>query len=225
MRTRQSRPAGACLLFVVALATEDCGGRTVRTIPDPAGAVDISQLWREPNDLETRDLQVGPAAGAPKPGARFTFVKADRTGHSPGYDLRDQNGIEWSVKLGTEAQTEVVASRILWAIGYHQVPTYYLTEWSMDGGPGGHPGPGRFRPSLPNTKVVGDWAWQENPFAHTQPFRGLVAANLIINNWDWKSSNNKIYDVLNQDGTGERRYIVRDLGACLLYTSDAADEL
>ena len=213
MRTRQSRPAGACLLFVVALATEDCGGRTVRTTPDPAGAVDISQLWREPNDLETRDLQVGPAAGAPKPGARFTFVKADRTGHSPGYDLRDQNGIEWSVKLGTEAQTEVVASRILWAIGYHQVPTYYLTEWSMDGGPGGHPGPGRFRPSLPNTKVVGDWAWQENPFAHMQPFRGLVAANLIINNWDWKSSNNKIYDVLNQDGTGERRYIVRDLGA------------
>ena len=213
MRTGQSRPAGACLLFVVALATEDCGGRTVRTAPDPAGAVDLTQLWREPNDLETRDVAIGPAAGAPKPATRFTFVKADRTGHSPGYDLRDQNGIEWSVKLGTEAQTEVVASRILWAIGYHQVPTYYLSDWSMDGGPGGHPGPGRFRPALPNAKVVGDWAWKENPFAHTQPFRGLVVANLIINNWDWKSSNNKIYDVLNQDGTGERRYIVRDLGA------------
>ena len=186
----------------------------MRTTPDPAGAVDIAQLWREPADLETRDLLVGPSAGVPKPtAARFTFLKADPSGYSPGYNLRDQDGIEWSVKLGPEAQTEVVASRILWAIGYHQVPTYYLTEWSMDGGPGGHPGPGRFRPSLPNTKVVGDWAWQENPFAHMQPFRGLVAANLIINNWDWKSSNNKIYDVLNQDGTGERRYIVRDLGA------------
>src|SRR6186997_885666 len=119
MRTRPSRPAGACLLFVIALATENCGGHTVRTTPDPSGTADISQLWREPSDLETRDLLIGPAAGAPKPAAvRFTFVKADRTGHSPGYELRDQNGIEWSVKLGTEAQTEVVASRILWAIGF-----------------------------------------------------------------------------------------------------------
>jgi hypothetical protein len=117
------------------------------------------------------------------------------------------------VKLGTEAQTEVVASRILWAIGYHQVPTYYLTDWSMEGGPAGDPGPGRFRPALPNMKVVGEWAWPENPFAHTQPFRGLVVANLMINNWDWKASNNKIYDLLNPDGTSERQYIVRDLGA------------
>ena len=212
MRTQQARPAGACLLLVIALATADCGGRTVRTTPDPAA--DISQLWREPADLETRDLLVGPSAGVPKPTAsRFTFVKADRSGHSPGYELRDQDGIEWSVKLGSEAKTEVVASRILWAIGYHQMPTYYLSDWSMEKGPGGHPGPGRFRPALPNTKVVGEWPWQENPFAHTQPFRGLVVANLIINNWDWKTSNNKIYDHLNPDGSGERRYVVRDLGA------------
>jgi hypothetical protein len=83
----------------------------------------------------------------------------------------------------------------------------------MDGGPDGDPGPGRFRPSLPNAKVVSDWAWHENPFANTQPYRGLVVANLMINNWDWKTSNNKIYDVMNNDGTGERRYVVRDLGA------------
>jgi hypothetical protein len=117
------------------------------------------------------------------------------------------------VKLGSEAKTEVVASRILWAIGYYQVPTYYLSDWSMEGGPGGHPGPGRFRPAVPNAKVVGEWPWEENSFAHTQPFRGLVVANLIINNWDWKTSNNKIYDHLNPDGSGERRYVVRDLGA------------
>jgi hypothetical protein len=135
MRTQPSGPAGACLLFVIALATDNCGGKTVRTTPDASGAIDIAQLWREPADLETRDLLTGPAAGAPSPAAaRFTFIKADRTGHSPGYDVRDQNGVEWSVKLGTEAQTEVVASRILWAIGYHQVPTYYVTAWSMEGG-------------------------------------------------------------------------------------------
>src|SRR5262245_23823420 len=151
MRTQVSRPAGACLLLAAALASANCGGKTVRTTPNPSGTVDVAQLWREPADLETRDLLTGPTANAPRPvPAQFTFIKADRTGHSPGYDVRDQNGIEWSVKLGTEAQTEVVASRILWAIGYHQVPTYYVTTWSMEGGPDGNPGPGRFRPAVPN---------------------------------------------------------------------------
>ena len=216
MRTLQCRPAGACLLFVAALLTlEGCsGGRTVRTTPDASGTTDVSQLWQEPADLESRDLLVGAAASVARPDPpSFTFIKADRTGYSPGYDLRDRNGVEWSVKLGSEAQTEVVASRILWAIGYHQVPTHYLTTWTMEGGPEGNPGPGRFRPELANAKIVSDWDWHENPFANTQPFRGLIVANLIINNWDWKTSNNKIYDFTNPDGTGVRKYIVRDLGA------------
>ena len=129
--------------------------------------------------------------------------------------MRDRNGVAWSVKLGSEAQTEVVVSRILWAIGYHQVPTYYVTQWTMDKGPDGNPGPGRFRPELPTAKVAGEWAWHENPFAHTREFRGLIVANLIVNNWDWKTSNNRIYDIVNSDGTGVRRYVVRDLGASL----------
>jgi hypothetical protein len=191
----------------------DCsGGRTVRTTPDPAA--DISQLWREPQDLEKRDLRIGPPSPVALPNpAAFTFVKEDKTGFSPGYDVKDANGVEWSVKTGPEAQTEVVASRILWAIGYHQAPTYYVPTWTMADGPDVKPEAGRFRPAAPNAKVVGDWAWHENPFADTQPFRGLVVANLIINNWDWKTSNNKIYEVMSSDGTGERRYIVRDLGA------------
>ena len=202
--------------MIVAFVSAACaGGRTVRTVADPAGVADVSQLWQEPADLESRDLRLGPAANTPKPESSFTFVKADRSGYSPGYDVRDRHGVEWSVKLGPEAQTEVVVSRILWAIGFHQLPTFYLTEWAMDGGPEGAPGPGRFRPELPNATVVDDWAWHENPFADTQPFRGLIVANLIVNNWDWKTSNNKIYDIANQDGTIVRRYVVRDLGASL----------
>jgi hypothetical protein len=211
MRTLPLRTAP--FVFVAALAASDCtGGRTVRTTPDPGA--DLSQLWQEPRDLETRDLRMGPPSPTPLPQPpAFTFIKADATGFSPGYDLRDASGVEWSVKLGPEAQTEVVASRILWAIGYHQVPTYYVTQWTMDGGPEGNPGPGRFRPIVPRAKVVDDWAWHKNPFADTQPFRGLIVANLMINNWDWKTSNNKIYDLMNPDGTGVRQYVVRDLGA------------
>ena len=214
MRTLQLHSARAGILLLAGLTALNCGGRTVRTTPSAGAVADIAHLWQEPSDLETRDLFSGPADGAPKQApAAFVFVKADRTGFSPGYDVRDGSGMQWSVKLGPEAQTEVVASRILWAIGYHQMPMYYLSQWSMEGGPEGEPGPGRFRPELPNAKVVGDWAWHENPFVHTQPFKGLIVANLIINNWDWKTSNNKIYDISGPDGTGVRKYVVRDLGA------------
>ena len=213
MATLPFRGAVASVV-VAALVSTGCAGRAVKTTPDPSGAADISQLWQEPVDLETRDLLLGPAGNGPRPDPpTFTFVKADQAGFSPGYDVRDQHGVEWSVKLGAEAQTEVVVSRILWAIGYHQVPTYYVNKWTLEKGPPGDPGPGRFRPELPNAKVVGEWSWQENPFAHTQAFRGLVVANLIVNNWDWKTSNNRIYDILNADGTGVRHYVVRDLGA------------
>jgi hypothetical protein len=212
MRTLPFRSA-VPLIVAAALANVDCsGGRTVRTTPDPAA--DLSQLWQEPTDLESRDLRAGPRSPVPLPDPpAFTFVKADDSGFSPGYDVRDAKGVEWSVKLGPEAQTEVVASRILWAIGYHQVPTYYVPTWTMEGGPEGTPGAARFRPALPDAKVAGDWAWHENPFADTRPFRGLIVANLMINNWDWKTSNNKIYEVMEPDGTSARRYVVRDLGA------------
>ena len=198
-----------------------CGGRTVRTTAADPTRVDLSQLWNEPADLEMRDLFAGPMVGpaAPDTSTPLTFVEVDRTGYSPGYELRDGNGVMWDVKLGREAQTEVVSSRILWAIGYHQVPTYYLSAWTMTGGPDGNPGPGRFRPELADRKVVGDWSWSENDFVHTQPFKGLIVTNLILNNWDWKTSNNKIYEVMMADGSIQRQFIVRDLGASLGKTS------
>src|SRR5687768_14210733 len=204
------------LAFVTALAAGavSCGGRTVQaTVANPS-AVDTTPLWSEPVDLERRDLLAGPLGDmAPAAGSAFTFVKADTTGFSPGYDVRDASGMTWSVKLGSEAQTEVVASRILWAIGFHQAPTYYVTSWTMAGGPQGTPGAARFRPELPDRKVAGEWDWRENEFEQTQPFKGLIVANLMLNNWDWKASNNKVYEITDRDGRVTRHYVVRDLGA------------
>jgi len=118
------------------------------------------------------------------------------------------------VKLGKEAQTEVVASRLLWAIGYHQPPTYYVAEWTLDeAGTAVSQGAARFRPELPGERVVGEWSWHENPFVGIRPFRGLILANMIVNNWDMKASQNKIYEVDNRSADIRRRYVVRDLGA------------
>ncbi len=209
-------------VFIAATAvlTTSCGGRTVRTLASNPAAVDVSHLWVEPAGIQTRDLFAGPPSPIPPPAATttFTFVKADTSGYSPGYDVRDTEGIEWSIKVGPEAQTEVAASRILWAVGYHQVPTYFLTTWTMTGAPEEAPSPARFRPELPTHKVVGEWSWYENEFFDTQPFKGLVVVNLLLNNWDWKTSNNRIYDVSTPEGV-KRMYVVRDLGASLGKTS------
>ena len=192
-----------------------CAGRTAETqavIEHPA-AVDIKQLWIDPVDLESRDLFNGPGGAklAPNPAARYEIVEVDETGFSAGYAVRDDQGTAWNVKLGIEAQPEVVASRLLWALGYHQPPTYLVTTWKLAGEESGAQGISRFRRESPNEKVVSDWSWYENPFEGTQPFKGLVVANLILNNWDWKTSNNKVY----AGDAGHRKYIVRDVGASL----------
>jgi hypothetical protein len=190
-----------------------CTRAMKQTVATPGAPPPIASLWQAPADIATRDLFHGAGGEALMPRDKsFEFVARDVSGHSPGFDVRDAKGIEWSVKLGPESQSEVVASRILWAMGFHQPPTYYLATWTMTGAESGPQPPGRFRPELPDEKVVGDWSWYENPFVGTREFGGLIVANLLLTNWDWKTSNNKIY--AGADG-GPQRYVVRDVGAAL----------
>ncbi len=187
--------------------------------PEPAATSAISQLWVGPPDIAKRNLMYGPGGEALLPRSpTFEFVERDTTGASPGYDVRDPEQREWKVKLGIEAQPEVVTSRILWAIGFHQPVLYYVEDWSLTGTDAGRKPAGRFRLDDPGPEVVGEWSWFENPFVYTRPFRGLVAANLLLNNWDFKTSNNKIYGG-DKSSDNERRYVVRDLGASLGKTS------
>ena len=207
------------LIFVLALSvTTAACGRSLQQINPPGipGTPALGELWQEPVDITTRDLfhGAGGAALAPK-GSSFAFVAADTTGFSPGFDVTDSGGLEWSVKTGPEAQSEVTTSRILWALGFHQPPTYYLGRWTLTGAQAGEQPAGRFRPKLKTEEVVGDWSWYENPFVGSRHYAGLVVTNLILNSWDWKTSNNKIYSVTNRAGEVERRFVVRDVGASL----------
>jgi hypothetical protein len=206
------------LVFTVACAMTvvTCGriARDVRLVPDPS--VNVDGLWQQPPDIGRRNLYYGPGGGDLMPRqTTFTFVARDTGGWSPGFDVRDGSGREWSVKLGPEAQSEVVASRILWAMGFHQPPTYYLRQWTLTGAESGSYDAGRFRPSLPGQTVIADWSWYENPFVGTRPFGGLVVASLILNSWDWKTSNNKVYELSDPVNGVRRWFMVRDLGASL----------
>lgn len=177
----------------------------------PAGDADLSSLWVEPADLESRDLLhgVGGAAGAPRPGETFRFDSKESRGHSTGYYVFGADGRKWKVKVGDEAQSEVAASRLLWAIGYRQPVLYYVERWTMTGGPADPAEPGRFR-LVSDHDSGDDWAFDRNPFVGTRPLKGLIVVNLLLNNWDLAASNNRVYDV-----DGETWYVVQDLGGAL----------
>ena len=205
---------GIVILALVSAAAAACSRplQTVEITPDRPAS--IAELWQDPGDVARRDVFHGAGGAEHSPRQRtFTFVAEDTSGYSPGFDVRDDRGVAWSVKTGPEAQTEVVASRILWAIGFHQPPTYYVSEWSLSGAVSGPQQPARFRPDLESQRVTGEWPWHANPFVGRREFGGLIVTNMIINSWDWKTSNNKIYEVTGGDGGVSRWFVVRDLGA------------
>ncbi len=192
------------------------------TAEAPLTAEETAQLWVEPDDIESRDLFAGPGgpSRAPRPDVTYKVTAVDRTGYSPGYDVQDAQGRKWRIKLGDEVQPEIVASRLLWAIGFHQPATYFLSDYKLDGGRSGDEGrSARFRLEADH-ESEDDWSWHENPFVGARPFRGLLVANLILNNWDLKGSQNRIYGITGEDISGPRRlYVVQDLGAALGKTS------
>lgn len=213
---RHAPIVGLVAVLGLVLGIGGCARRLQRAQVLPGPAPSIAELWQEPVDLEQRDLFHGAGgAGLAPTDTVFEFVARDTSGWSPGFDVKDANGVEWSVKLGPEAQSEVVTSRVLWAIGFHQPATYYVERWSLTGAEAGPQSAGRFRPELPSQRVVGEWSWYENPFVDSQPYRGLVVANLLLNSWDWKTSNNKIYELAEPMRGVKRWYVVRDLGASL----------
>lgn len=209
---------GTALLAACALPASTPFKRTGPGEPAPA---QMAEFWVEPEDITARDLfwGAGGRENAPDPDAHWEFL-ARTTGalkFSRGFDVRDERGLQWDVKQGDEVQSEIVSSRLMWALGYHQPPTYYVPRWTLYGKTGwaGPKDAGRFRPSPPWMKRDGIWPWHENPFVGTQPWRGALVMMLIINNPDLKPSQNTIYDLESPREGARRWYVVRDLGMSL----------
>jgi hypothetical protein len=183
---------------------------------------EMAMFWVEPADLASRDLFAGPwgTGRAPDPAAAYEFVEKKQqglfSGFSPGYTVKGPDGIEWSAKQGPEAQAEVTASRLVWALGFHQPPVYYLEKWTLKGGPSpGEQTRARFRPDIPDLDKVGEWGWQSNPFRATAAHRGLIVMMIMLNNSDLKPAQNAIYDLREAREGSRRWYVVRDLGHSL----------
>lgn len=206
-----------CLLTLLCTAAS-CRPVVKSSLNRPLSASELAELWAPHDDVTALDLfyGVGGAGFAPPPDADYLFLEEDTTGYSGGYDVAGPHGLEWSVKTGEEAQPEVVASRLLWAAGFRQPPAYYLPRWTLAGGPSpGVKGPARFRPKLAWLDKTGEWAWHDNPFVGSQPFRGLIVLNLMLNNADLRTPNNAIYELPLERRGARRWFMVRDVGGSL----------
>jgi hypothetical protein len=188
------------------------------------GAVSASAssgpLWRDRGDITSLNLLYGAGGKEHEPSGKFTFVKEDKQGSAPKFEVVDEQGVRWKVKLGEEVKSETAASRLVWAAGYFTDEDYYLPELrveklpklsrgrefvSADGVVRGV----RLERNIKGQKKNGNWSWFKNPFVGTKELNGLRIMMALINNWDLKEINNAIYD---EKGEGPR-YVVSDLGA------------
>ncbi|HKQ53780.1 MAG TPA: hypothetical protein VJT74_15500, partial [Pyrinomonadaceae bacterium] len=181
-------------------------------------------LWKDPGDISSRDLFLGPGGEEMKPDiSTVTFLKDEVGGYSAGFRVRDAKGNTWVAKLGKEAQPETAAARLVWAVGYVTEIHYLFPCVHIQGAPDKNvercEGKGfanvRFEARPKAYKRQGTiWSWANNPFKGTKELKGLIVMMAFLNNWDLKDDNNKLVYVPGGEGAqGEMHHIISDLGA------------
>jgi len=201
-----------CLVIVSCVPTISIGTAKPKEKKLPKGT---PVLWRQPTDIATRDLYLGPGGESMQPDLRrITLIKEEKGGYSKKYRVKDASGREWVAKIGREAQAETSAIRLLWGLGYVTEVNYLVPRVTI-------PGKGtfnnvRFEARPGGWKRLEDWKWTRNPFDGTPELQGLKIMMALINNWDLKDSNNKIVYV---EKNNELRYIISDLGATFGHAS------
>ena len=222
-RNRRLKLAAAALLVLglVTPAVEAQDSKDKKKSPPDGTPV----LWRAPDDLPARNLYLGPGGEEMKPDLTSVAFESDETGgYSVKWQVRDGSGKKWTAKLGREAQAETAAVRLMWAVGYMTEVNYLVPCAHIRGAPKPRKdverceGDGfrnvRFKTRPEGEKNVGNWNWKQNPFFRTKEFGGLLVMMALLNNWDLKEENNKIFYVPGEgSGRGELRYAVTDLGA------------
>jgi hypothetical protein len=177
-------------------------------------------LWQDPGNISRKNLFYGQGGKKGQPKPPFTFLDVDRHDSNPKFDVRDANGHSWRVKLGAEARPEVVASRLLWAIGYFTEDDYVLPRAKVPGLHLRHTAHSvvngdvvinaRFARKPHGEKRIASWEWKENPFFGTRQFNGLRVMMAVLNSWDLKTENNAVYS---DKKTGRQLFLVSDTGA------------
>jgi hypothetical protein len=203
------------LAGTVCIATA-CHAAIRSTITSPPTPDLTAELWYAPGPNRDLFWGVGGPLLAPDPNATYKVLEVKRTGFSRGLTVEGPGKRKWSAKFPPEASTEVVASRILWGVGYHQPPIYYVGRWNAEGAPDPNPQlPTRFReakPDLHGLEAGGLWSYYQNPFVGTRELNGLLVLQVMLGNSDLKDEQNVLYHLKKPFEGAPRWYVARDLG-------------
>lgn len=204
-----------CVTIVLGLSAA-CATPMVSTLPEAPTPAQLAEFWVEPEPDRDLFWGVGGERLAPDPTLTYTVIEVKKGGFSRGYTVTGPPDREWSAKFPPEAQTEVVASRLLWGVGYHQPPIYLVENWRAEKAPAPNPqDPARFRekkPDLHGLDAEGEWSYFRNPFVGTPQLSGLLVLQVMLGNSDLKEENNRIYELEAPAGDVRRWFVSRDLG-------------
>lgn len=202
-----------------AVAGKESKDKGSKDKPLPAAEVHNPTLWHNPGRIESLNLFYGQGGKTKMPAEPFTFVDEDTDGTNPKFNVRDARDKKWKVKLGEEARPEVVASRLLWAMGYYvnddyvvefaNVPGIHLSRGDSEAKKG-YIREARFSRKPGGQDKIAIWEWGNNPFKDTREFNGLRVMMALMNNWDLKDVNNSVYM---DEKTGQQIFLVNDVGA------------
>ncbi len=206
--------------LAIAALVISCAAIAPAQNPAKASSSVAPAIWHDPGDIKSKDLLNGPGGEKHHPQLPVKFLKEDKHGQNSKFDVEDANGAKWKAKLGIEAQPEVVATRLLWAIGYFTNDNYYVPNLEVKELPAHlHRGQGHVispdhldgaRLAAPSRREKKDanWNWQHNPFVGTREFNGLRVMMAFLSNWDLKDENNAIFTAKD----GQQEYLVTDVG-------------
>jgi hypothetical protein len=199
------------LLFISTLAVQpNLFAQSKKELASAPNAKTI--FWREPSDIETRNLFLGAGGEQMKPDlTKITFIEDKPGGFSTKYRVRDASGKEWIAKVSKEAQPDTAANRLVWALGYETEIAYLVPKVTIVGK--GEFENVRFEARPEDIKRIGNWMWADNRFKNTPEFQGLKIMMVLLNNWDIKDDNNEILASRSDSGEVLHRYIISDLGA------------
>jgi hypothetical protein len=209
----------AVLCVFAAVVSGGCQRPIASTLPGPPTRAQLAQLWVDRDDRVDLFWGAGGKSLAPDPAATYTVIEVKQGGFSRGYTVKGPDDREWSAKFPPEASSEVVASRVLWAAGYHQPPIYYVMRWDAEKAPLPNPQlPARFREKKPRLQGkielhdAGIWSYYENPFIGTRELKGLLVLHALLGNSDLKDDNNALYRLKEAVDGASVWYVARDIG-------------
>lgn len=216
------QPSRQCFLVLIWIALLTSSYRADCESAHADATEGTAILWSDPGNIRSRDLYYGVGGRENEPQPPFTFLEESKAGANPKFDVRDKNGTNWRVKLGEEAQPEIVASRLLWAVGYFANENYLVSGVKIENLRRLHRGQqfiqtgglitrGRLQKHAEKEKHIGDWSWRKNPFTGTREFNGLRVMMALISNWDLRDENNAVYSP--HDQPGAKIYQVSDVGS------------